>query len=283
MAKIVEKNVLSPNVTFFRVEAPLIARKREAGQFIILRIRENGERIPLTIMDANLEEGTISIVVQAVGATTIELCTLEVGDDIRDVVGPLGEPTPIEKAGSAVCIGGGVGTAVAYPIAKALKEKGNKVSAIIGGRTKDLVILENELNAICDQVVPCTDDGSHGIHGFVTDALQQMIDRKEKIDVIFAIGPLPMMSAVAELTRPLKIKTMVSLNPIMVDGTGMCGGCRVTVGKETKFTCVDGPEFDGHLVDFAELKKRQQSYIPQEKKALEQYEKLHNCKLEMVK
>lgn len=283
MARIVEKEVLSQNLKLFRITAPQIAKKRKAGQFIILRIREGGERIPLTIMDANIPAGTISLVVQEVGRTTKELGSLLVGDEISDVVGPLGQPTPIENFGTAVCIGGGVGTAVVYPIAKSLKESGNRVIAIVGGRTKELVILEKELQLICDQVLPSTDDGSYGMHGLVTDVLKQLFDKNEKIDAVFAIGPLPMMATVAEMTRPRVIKTTVSLNPIMVDGTGMCGGCRVTVGGETKFTCVDGPEFDGHQVDFAELRNRQKVYLLQEQGSLRKFEEERSCKIRTTK
>lgn len=273
MNKIVEARFIGPDVKMFRIEAPKIAEKRKAGQFIILRVDSNGERIPLTIADSNVEEGTITIIVQGIGKTTRQLNTLEAGDYIRDLVGPLGKASHIENFGTAVSIGGGVGTAIAYPTAKALKEAGNEVISIIGGRTKEYVILEDELKKVSSEVFPCTDDGSYGFHGFVTQKLQQLIDSGKKIDFVLAIGPIPMMSAVAEVTRPYGIKTVVSLNPVMVDGTGMCGGCRALVGDKTVFVCVDGPEFDAHEVDFKVLMTRNRMYNPQEKESLEN----HNC------
>lgn len=271
MNKIVEARFLAPDVKLFRIEAPKIAEKRKAGQFIILRIHEEGERIPLTIADSNTSDGTITIIVQGVGKTTKHLNTLESGDYLRDVVGPLGKPSEIENFGVAVSIGGGVGTAIAYPTAKALKEAGNRVISIIGGRTKEFVILEDEMRAVSDEVYPTTDDGSYGFHGFVTQKLQQLIDEGRKIDFVLAIGPIPMMNAVAKVTKPYNIKTVVSLNPIMVDGTGMCGGCRALVGNKTVFVCVDGPEFDAHEVDFDTLTKRNKMYLPQEKDSLEHF------------
>ena len=271
MNKILEARFLAPEVKLFRVEAPLIAKKRKAGQFVIIRISDVGERIPLTIADSNIEEGTITIIVQGVGKTTKALNKKEAGDYIHDVVGPLGTPSHIENFGTAVVIGGGVGTAIAYPTAKALKEAGNHTIAIIGGRSKEYVILEDELKSFSDEVYPTTDDGSYGFHGFVTDQLQQLIDNGKKIDFVLAIGPIPMMKAVGNVTKPYGIKTVVSLNPIMIDGTGMCGGCRFVYGGKTVFACVEGPEFDAHLVDFDNLMKRNRMYLPQEKIALDHF------------
>ncbi len=278
--EIVEKQVLAPDVVSIRLRAPQIARVRKPGQFIILRISEGGERLPLTIADADPSAGTIRLIVQAVGKTTGQLASLEPGQAIRDVVGPLGRPTHLDSFGHAVCIGGGVGTAVVYPIAKALAELGNKVTAIIGGRTKDYVLLEQELSRFAQRVIPTTDDGSYGQKGFVTAALKDVLDSSPEppVKAIYAVGPVPMMKAVSELTRPYGIYTVVSLNPIMVDGTGMCGGCRVTVDGQTRFACVDGPEFDGHLVDFDELTDRLTTYRQAEARAVQRYEN-HTCKL----
>lgn len=232
------------------IEAPRVAKKAQAGQFIVLRVNEEGERIPLTIADYDRETGKILIVFQAIGASTMELAALEAGDTILDFVGPLGRPSEIAKLdGTMVVVGGGIGVAPTYPIARAMKEAGNKVIAIMGAKTKDILIMEDEMKAVTDEVLVTTDDGSYGIKGFVTNAVQALVDCGEKIAQITAIGPVIMMKSVADATRDLGIHTVVSLNPIMVDGTGMCGGCRVTVGEETKFACVDGPEFDGHLVD----------------------------------
>ena len=281
MYKIVEARFIGPEVKLFRIEAPKIAEKRKAGQFIILRVHENGERIPLTIADSSTKDGTITIIVQGIGSTTQQLNALEAGDSILDLVGPLGKASHIENFGTAVVIGGGVGTAIAFPTAKALKEAGNKVITIVGGRSKDYVILENELNEICDVVYPTTDDGSHGFHGFVTQKLQELIDGGEKIDFVLAIGPIPMMKAVADVTRPLNIETVVSLNPIMVDGTGMCGGCRAIVDNKTVFVCVDGPEFDAHKVDFKNLTNRNHMYSIQENISLEKV-KDHKCRIDKL-
>lgn len=278
MNKIVEARFLAPDVKLFRIEAPKIAEKRKPGQFIILRVHKNGERIPLTIADSSIKDGTITIIVQGIGKTTKHLNTLEAGDEIIDLVGPLGKPSHIENFGTAVSIGGGVGTAIAFPTAKALKEAGNHVISIIGGRTKEFVILENEMKAVCDEVYPTTDDGSYGFHGFVTQKLQQLLDEGRKIDFVLAIGPIPMMKAVADVTRPYGIQTVVSLNPIMVDGTGMCGGCRALVDDKVVFVCVDGPEFDAHKVDFSVLTKRNRMYLSQEKQSVEEFE--HKCKLD---
>ena len=271
MYKILEANFIAPNIKKFVIEAPKIASKRKAGQFVIIRLKDGGERIPLTIADSDTSIGTITIIVQGIGKTTIELNALNSGDSIMDVVGPLGKPSHIEKFGTAVSIGGGVGTAIAYPTAVALKQAGNRTISILGGRTKELVILENELKQVCDEVYPTTDDGSYGFHGFVTQKLKQLIDNGTKIDFVLAIGPIPMMKAVAETTRPFGIKTVVSLNPIMIDGTGMCGGCRAIVDNKTVFVCVDGPEFDAHLVDFATLERRNRTYKDHEKESLDHY------------
>jgi ferredoxin/flavodoxin---NADP+ reductase len=271
MYTILDKETLAPAVVRFWIAAPVIARKRQAGQFVIIRIDERGERIPLTIADANPARGAISIVVQSVGKTTHKLNALNPGDALADVAGPLGQPTRIESGASVCCIGGGIGTAVAYPIAAGVKARGGTVAGIIGARTRDLIILEREMQRVSSPCLITTDDGSCGSRGLVTDALQTLIDSGYTFDEVFAVGPLPMMRAVCDLTRPLGLKTTVSLNPIMVDGTGMCGGCRVTIGGEQKFVCVDGPEFDGHLVDFSELSARLKAYRDDEAAALERY------------
>lgn len=278
MNKILEAKFLAPDIKLFRIEAPKIAEKRKPGQFVVVRVDEYGERIPLTIADSNTEEGSITIIVQGVGKTTKRLNLLEAGDYVQDIVGPLGKPSEIEKFGVAVSIGGGVGTAIAYPTAKALKEAGNYVIGIIGGRSKEFVILEDEMSKICDELYPTTDDGSYGFHGFVTHMLQKLLDDGRKIDFVLAIGPIPMMKAVADVTRPYEIKTVVSLNPIMVDATGMCGGCRVTVDNKTYFACVDGPEFDAHKVDFDNLTKRNRMYLQHEKNSLEEF----MCKIDLM-
>jgi ferredoxin--NADP+ reductase len=274
MHKIFSATFIAPNIKRFTIEAPKIALKRKAGQFVIIRLNEVGERIPLTIADSDSVKGTIDIIVQGIGKTTKELNSLEAGDFINDVVGPLGKASHIENFGTAVSIGGGVGTAIAYPTAVALKQAGNHTISIIGGRTKEFVILENEMKKVCDEVYVTTDDGSYGKHGFVTDQLKELIE-KRKIDFVLAIGPIPMMKAVADVTREKGIQTVVSLNPIMVDGTGMCGGCRALVDNKTVFVCVDGPEFDAHKVDFKTLMTRNYSYLMEEKVSL----KDHECKL----
>ncbi|MCE1190418.1 MAG: sulfide/dihydroorotate dehydrogenase-like FAD/NAD-binding protein [Ignavibacteria bacterium] len=268
MYKIVEADFLAPDVKRFIIDAPKIARKRKPGQFVIVRVTDHGERVPLTIADSDIENGTITIIVQGIGKSTKQLNSLEKGQFIQDVVGPLGKASHIENFGTAVSIGGGVGTAIAFPTAKALKEAGNYTISIIGARSKNLVILENEMKAITDEVHVTTDDGSYGYHGFVTDKLKEIIGSGKKIDLVLAIGPIPMMRAIAEVTRPFGIKTIVSLNPVMVDGTGMCGGCRATVDNKTVFVCVDGPEFDAHQVDFETLIKRNRTYNVAEKEAL---------------
>ncbi len=267
MYRIIQTETLAPTITKLTVEAPLIARKRKAGNFVIVRPTPTGERIPLTIVDSDPEKGTIVIIVQAIGKTTHIITGMKEGDYLVDVVGPLGEPTPVSDFGMVVCIGGGVGTAVIYPIAKALKEAGNRVVSIIGARNRELVILEDEMAAVSDELIVTTDDGSYGKKGFVTDALQEIITGQGKPDAVYAIGPLPMMRAVANVTRDPEIQTWVSLNPIMMDGTGMCGACRVTVGNEMKFACVDGPEFDAHEVNFEELIARNRTYAGPEQEA----------------
>ncbi len=268
MFKILKKKELSPGVYHYDIEAPRVAKKAKPGQFIVLRVNEEGERIPLTVADFNAEKGSITLIFQAVGASTQLLASLQEGDSILDFVGPLGQPSHIEAGmGTIVCIGGGIGVAPVYPIARGMHEAGNKVISIMGAKTKDILIFEDEMKAVSDEVLVSTDDGSYGVKGFVTTALQQLVDRGEKIDQVTAIGPGIMMKSVVEATRPLGIKTIVSLNPVMVDGTGMCGGCRVQVGDETKFACVDGPEFDGHLVDFNSLMSRGRMYREQEAEA----------------
>ncbi|MCI6099180.1 MAG: sulfide/dihydroorotate dehydrogenase-like FAD/NAD-binding protein [Veillonellaceae bacterium] len=275
MFKILKKEELSPNVYAMEIDAPRVAKKAEPGQFIVLRVDEKGERIPLTIANFDRETGRILIVFQVIGASTMELAALNEGDSVLDFVGPLGRPSEIGKLdGTMVVVGGGIGVAPTFPIARAMKEAGNKVIAIMGAKTKDILVMEDEMKEVTDEIVVTTDDGSRGIKGFVTNAVQALVDRGEKIAQITAIGPVIMMKSVADATRELGIKTVVSLNPIMVDGTGMCGGCRVTVGDETKFACVDGPEFDGHLVDFKGLMSRQRMY-----RDMEAEEKDHVCKI----
>ena len=283
MFKIREAKWLAPQVRWFVVEAPRVAARHQPGHFVILRVRDEGERIPLTIADSNAKAGTITLVVQVIGATTERLCSLQTGDAIQDVVGPLGKPTHIEKFGHVVLVGGGVGTAVIYPQAGALKKAGNHISAVIGGRSKPYVIMERELGEICDRVHPCTDDGSYGYHGFVTGKLQELIDdAAHPVHAVLTAGPVPMMRNVAKVTKDKKILTIASLNPIMVDGTGMCGGCRVTVGGKQQFACVDGPEFDAHQVDFSILTDRLAAYREQEKRAWDRLHQdaEHKCKLD---
>jgi ferredoxin--NADP+ reductase len=281
MFKITEATVLSPNTKLYRILAPRIAKKQKAGQFVILRIDEFGERIPITISGSNPEEGTITIIVQSIGKTTKKLATLEAGDFIRDVAGPLGRESEIEKFGTVVVIGGGLGAAIAYPTSRAMKEAGNYVISIVGARSKEYMILEDEMKAISDQLLITTDDGSYGEKGFVTNKLQSLIDSGVKIDYVLAIGPIPMMRAVAEVTRPHGIKTVVSLNAVMIDGTGMCGGCRVSIKGQAKFACVDGPDFDAHQVDFALMSQRGAMYRTAEQEALKRFEEAQAevCKL----
>ncbi len=276
MNKILEKKQLSGDVFAMKLAAPLIASERKPGQFVILQLDTNfGERIPLTIADASAEEGWIMIIFQAVGRTTHVLSQYDKGDFVENLVGPLGQPTHIEKFGHVVCVGGGIGVAPMHPIAQGMKEAGNKVTIIMGARNKDLLILEEEMKSIADELIICTDDGSYGRKDLVTAPLKELCEQDPKPDVVVAIGPPIMMKFCAETTRPYEVHTLVSLNTIMIDGTGMCGGCRVTVGDETKFVCVDGPEFDGHKVDFDNMMKRLQAYKPQEDKAH------HKCHVEL--
>lgn len=273
MNKILEKKKLADKTWLFRVEAPMIAKRRKAGQFVVLRVWEKGERFPLTIADADPVEGSITLIFQSVGKSTMLLGELEAGDQILDLVGPLGRPTHVEKFGNVVMIGGGIGIAPTHPIAQAMKQAGNHVISILGARTKELLIMEPEMRKASDETVIVTDDGSYGTKGFVTDALKKLIDSGLKVDLVLAIGPPIMMRSVAELTRPYGIKTLVSLNTIMIDGTGMCGGCRIRYDGENRFVCVDGPEFDAHKVDFASMLKRQQAYRDAEKLSMELLEK----------
>jgi ferredoxin--NADP+ reductase len=275
MFPIVDKKVLAPTITRFEIKAPFIARKRKAGNFVMVRVEEGGERIPLTIAGGNPAQGTITLIVQAIGGTTKLLCSKRAGDSLLDVVGPLGNPTPINNHGVVVCVGGGVGTAELYPIAKALKDAGNRVLTIIGARSKELVILEKEMSDCSDETFVTTDDGTYARKGFVTDQLKDLLDAPGGVNAVYAIGPLPMMKAVSNLTRSYEVETLVSLNTIMVDGTGMCGGCRVTVGGQMKFACVDGPEFDGHKVDFDELMMRNRTYVDMERIS----DQKHVCRL----
>ena len=271
MFKIVQrKEMTGGTVILNEIEAPLIAKKAKPGQFVILKANETGERIPLTMADTNPEKGTITIIYMVVGKSTAIFKSLKVGESYQDVIGPLGKPTHLEKLGTVVCVGGGTGIAVLHPITRGLKEIGNNVISIIGARSKDILILEDEMKAASHKLHVCTDDGSYGHHGFVTEVLKQVLE-KEDVKLVVAIGPVPMMKFVSKITKDFNVPTMVSLNPIMVDGTGMCGGCRVSVGGETKFACVDGPEFDGHKVDFDELMRRLQAYCEDEKKCYNDY------------
>ncbi|MFH1010969.1 MAG: sulfide/dihydroorotate dehydrogenase-like FAD/NAD-binding protein [bacterium] len=281
MHRIISNKPLAPATYDMIVEAPLVARKRKAGQFVIVRMRELSERIPLTIAGADPAAGTLRLIYQEVGKSTMEMGRMKAGESLLDVVGPLGRPTHLEKFGTVVCIGGGIGTGEILPVAEGCKEAGNRVISIVGARTKELLIVLDEMEKTSDELLISTDDGSFGYHGFVTGLLQQVIERGEKIDRVFAVGPVPMMRAVCNLTKKYSLPTEVSLNPIMVDGTGMCGACRVTVGGKTQFVCVDGPDFDGHLVDFDELTQRQQAYRVFEQQAVERW-KEHLCRLEEV-
>ncbi len=278
MFKIVRKKELNAAVTLLEIEAPFVAKKAQAGQFIIFRIDDKGERVPLTIAGYDREKGTVTIIFQKVGLTTKMLGAMEVGDYLHDFVGPLGKPTKTEGLKRVCVVGGGVGCAIALPSAQAFKEAGCEVDVIVGFRNKDIVILEDEFRAASDNLYLMTDDGSYGEHGFVTVKLQQLLEAGRTYDEVLAIGPIPMMKFVAKTTEPFGVKTIVSLNPIMVDGTGMCGGCRVTVGGEVKFACVDGPDFDGHQVDFAELMNRNGVYRDQEAED----EKNHICRMEKL-
>ena len=273
MFKILSAEFIAPGIKRFHIEAPRISRKQKPGQFVILRIYEEGERIPLTIESSDPELGTISIVVQSLGKTTHLLNSLNAGDGILDVVGPLGKPSEIANFGTVVVMGGGVGTAMAYPTAAALKRAGNRIISIVGARNKELVILEREMHAVSDMLMITTDDGSYAEKGFVTGKLRELIDNGVHIDMVLAVGPIPMMKAVADMTRGESIRTMVSLNPIMIDGTGMCGGCRVLVDGGSQFACVDGPEFDAHRVNFEVLVQRNAAYRKQEQRAMAEFQR----------
>ncbi|MBW2283233.1 MAG: sulfide/dihydroorotate dehydrogenase-like FAD/NAD-binding protein [Deltaproteobacteria bacterium] len=270
MHEIVEKETLSEQIVRLEVLAPRIATKRKPGQFVILRAHERGERIPLTIVDSDPLEGAITLIFQVVGKSTHMLSRMSVGDDIPDLAGPLGKPAEIGHIGTVVVIGGGIGTAVAYPLAKGMKEAGNRVIAVVGARTRDLIVLEKEVASVSDEIIVTTDDGSYKRRGLVTEPLTEILNL-EAVDQVIAIGPVPMMRAVSELTRSRSVKTVVSLNPIMVDGTGMCGACRVQIGGKIKFACVDGPEFDGHQVDFSDLAMRLTAYAEHENRSYRQY------------
>jgi len=274
MYKILAKQELAPQIKLFKVHAPDIAEKAKPGQFVIIRIDEKGERIPLTLVDWGKKKGTITLIFQEVGVSTRKLGMLKVEDDILNIVGPLGNPSDIKHHGSVAVVCGGVGTAAAYPIAKAFKQEENKVISIVGARTKELLILEDEMKSVSDELYISTDNGSKGYKGFVSDVLKALITKGYRFDIVYAIGPPLMMMATSEVTRPHGIKTIVSLNPIMVDGMGMCGACRVTISGQTKFACIDGPDFDGHQVNFDELIKRLQMYQPEEKLAAQFHEKL---------
>ena len=277
MFEIVETRMLAPNIKQYVVNAPAIARKARSGQFVILKVDEFGERFPLTLVDWNPQRGTVTLVFQEVGVSTRKLGALKVGDKIQDVIGPLGNAAEDERYGTAVVIGGGVGIPLALPRAKSLRVAGNRVVSIIGARSVELLILQREVEAASDELIVVTDDGSNGKKGFTSDALKELLAQGRKLDYVFAVGPVPMMRAVAEVTRPFGVRTVVSLNPIMVDGTGMCGGCRVSVGGKTHFACVDGPEFDGHQVDFKELGARLQTYTKEERLAAEHQDR--SCRL----
>lgn len=278
MYKILTDKELAKEIKLFVIDAPKVATACQPGQFIILRINEYGERIPLTIYDYDSQKGTVSIIFQEVGKSTQQLGKLKAGDSLQDFVGPLGKPIEVNgKHQRIFCVGGGVGIAPVYPKARALKIAGAEVISIIGARNKDLLILEQEMKAISNHLYICTDDGSYGEHGFVTQVLERLLNEPQNPDLVLAIGPLPMMKACCQVTKKFDVPTLVSLNSIMVDGTGMCGSCRVTVGGETKFACVDGPTFDGHLVDFDELMIRQVRFVEEEKLALERYKTTCKC------
>ncbi|MCF7958313.1 MAG: sulfide/dihydroorotate dehydrogenase-like FAD/NAD-binding protein [Phycisphaerae bacterium] len=280
MYKIVKKETLGPDLHLYEIEVPRIARSRQCGQFVMVRAFDHSERLPLTVAQTNPEAGTISLIVQTVGKSTLEMSSLQAGQFFQDVAGPMGQPSHLGYYGTVVVIGGGLGTAVVYPQAIALRELGNKIISIIGARSEKLLILKEQLAAVSDQLIMITDDGSSGKKGFVTDALQELLDAPETdVDAVYTAGPVVMMKAVSEVTRAGAIPTQVSLNPIMVDGTGMCGGCRVSVGGVPKFACVDGPEFDGHQVNFDELMDRLTTYKSHEARSLDDF-KRHACKLQ---
>ncbi len=280
MYQILHKEKLGPDIYLYRFQAPDIARYRKPGQFVIVRINENGERIPITIADVDTEESSITLIVQAVGKTTLQMAQMKKGDSIPTLTGPLGEPTHIEKVGRVLCVGGGIGIAPLYPVAGAMKDIGNHVTTILGARSANLIILADLMRESSDELIITTDDGTEGQKGLVTDAIRNLVDNGEKFDQCIAMGPPIMMKFVCILTEKLGIPTIVSLNPIMVDGTGMCGCCRVTVGDEVKFACIDGPEFDGHKVDFDELMARLATYRAEEKEALDLYSSEVGCRLD---
>jgi ferredoxin--NADP+ reductase len=275
MFKILEKQDLTPVLRLFVMEAPEIARKALPGQFVIVRLDEEGERVPLTIADFDRQAGTITLVVQEVGASTRQMGLLQTGDSIRDVVGPLGRPTEIEKYGTVICVGGGVGIAPIYPIARTLGQEGNTVISIIGARSQNLLFWEEEMRAVSDELIVCTDDGSYGRFALVTAPLKELLESGRKVDLVFAIGPAIMMKFCCKTTQPFGVRTIVSINSIMVDGTGMCGACRLSVDGKTRFACVDGPDFDGHLVDWELLLERQRQYLDEEKVAVSKFEHDH--------
>jgi len=274
MYEIVEKKDLAPGIHLLEIKAPLIAKRAKAGQFVMLMTDDKGERIPLTMADWSPEKGTVTIIAMEAGKTTMQLGTLKVGDKLRSIVGPLGIETHTHGHGTVVCVGGGIGIALMFPTVRAMKQAGNKVISIMGARSKNLLIMEEEIKKYSDEMYPCTDDGSYGHHGFVSDILKKMLDDKsKKIDVVYAVGPIIMMKVISDLTKPYGVNTIVSLNPIMVDGTGMCGSCRVLVDGKTKFGCVDGPDFDGHKVDFGLLITRNKRYMEEEKASVEKFKK----------
>ncbi len=279
MPKVVDNRELGPMIWKMRVEVPRLVAKAKAGQFVILRVNEEGERVPMSIAGLDREHGLLTIIYQVVGKTSALMTTVQAGQELADCVGPLGIASHTDNWGTACVVGGGIGIAPVYPIAQAFKEAGNKVVTIIGARTKNLLFYEEEHMAVADEFYPCTDDGSHGHHGFVSDVLKKLLDNGAPIKHIMAIGPVPMMKVVANLTKPYGVSTWVSLNPLMIDGTGMCGGCRVKIGEETKFACVDGPDFDGHLVDFGLLTSRLTAYREQERKSMKRLLEDPNCRL----
>ncbi|HOP07876.1 MAG TPA: sulfide/dihydroorotate dehydrogenase-like FAD/NAD-binding protein [candidate division Zixibacteria bacterium] len=279
MPKVVDNIQIGPMVWKMRVEIPRLVKKAKAGQFVILRVNETGERVPMSIAGLDRENGLLTIIYQVVGKTSALMTTIPDGGEISDTVGPLGVPSHVDNWGTAILVGGGIGIAPIYPIAQAYKEAGNKVITIIGARSKEFIFYEDEHKGVADELHICTDDGSYGHHGFVSDVLKQILDSGEKVGMIMAIGPVPMMRVVANLTRDYKVPTWVSLNPLMIDGTGMCGGCRVQVGDETKFACVDGPDFDGHKVDFDTLTKRLGAYKEQERAAMKHFIAEPGCRL----
>ena len=279
MPKVLDNVQIGPLVWKMRIETPALVNKAKAGQFVIIRVNEQGERVPMSIAGLDKEKGLLTVIYQVVGKTSAMMTTVPDGGELSDCVGPLGIPSHVENWGTACVVGGGIGIAPIYPIAQAYKAAGNKVITIIGARSKDLLFYEDEHKAVADELHVCTDDGSYGHHGFVSDVLKKLLDDGEKIGMIMAIGPVPMMKVVTNLTRGYDVPTWVSLNPLMIDGTGMCGGCRVLVGGETKFACVDGPDFDGHLVDFDLLTKRLSAYREQERKAMKHFIADPGCKL----